>query len=253
MKLEGSDPIRSLVGLRVPDRTRGVGLVVNSRHRAANPDVRSFTVVGRSGAALTEMWRPTGPRIAAGRASGLVVDVMCRLLGVATEPPANPLLNFWLTHWLTETLRARAALAQCSPGLARSGRAITLDELLHHHPSIAWNEALPAVLVELAEFCAERLLDYSATSSWEDVREGVIDGRFVVPGIEASAAEWFDEGSFARWVALRGVSSQVVSSAMFQSADDEARYLLTNVLEMLFDATLWETLELPDLQKRERG
>lgn len=202
-------PADPLVGFLAPAAWDAVGLVATGRVRplrpadrvgstAADPDVepigpgpvRSTVLAHRDGgvcSVLEMAGRP--PEVLERAPEGWVADVLARALGRATPPPAESLAGWAEAAWLHEV----ATIALAKPGGIRSwGRVARLHPL--HPPGAALPGALLAVEAQAIDL----------QSSWTRMRllSGIAPTVTVRPpgGLPTTLADWFDDGSFSRWV-----------------------------------------------------
>jgi len=193
------DPHACLVGWVAPPHVEAVGLSIlapdtpDPKHAGgrqqpdlAVPDRRWTTLVTRdglvvalSGYAGDERRRPAP--------FPSTLDVLGRSLGLSTpKPPVE--VSYWLDCcWLDNILAA----------VLVASRSLGVDDLLDAHPlrELVPDARTPTELRAAVE-------TYTATTSWAMVRESWTeppldahppDGDLIRP------ADWFDDGSFARW------------------------------------------------------
>lgn len=211
-------PADPLVGFLAPAAWDAVGLVATGRARPLRPTDRTgagsptgpagrapadhevgpiepgparSTVLahrdGRACAVLEVGGRP--PEVIDAAPEGWVADVLARALGRPTPPPAEPLAAWVEAAWLHQV----AGIALAAPGRIRSwGRVARLHPL--HPPGRVLPGALLAVETQAIDL----------QSSWTRMRllSGIAPATTVHPpgGLPTTLADWFDDGSFSRWV-----------------------------------------------------
>lgn len=193
-------PADPLVGFLAPEDWLAIGLVARGRAWPIDPagaaaeadPVRITSLAGRDGTATSLLTRAAEPvQVIEDAPAGWVADVLARTLGRPTPPPATALSTWVEAAWLDRI----ADLVLESPGRVRHW-----DVLARLHPLAAPGAALPGVLLAVES----RALDLE--SSWCRMRRLWGGGPPVAaaqapPGGRAVALQdWFDDGSFARWV-----------------------------------------------------
>jgi len=178
-----------LCGFDAPAHWDVVGIVARglARPLAAGAMPRGEVVVvhlqARSGASCSMIGAAPGPLQPAGAAcGGRLVDVCRRTLGLPTDPPDTPPLQWWAARWL-DLLVGVAGLE-----LHRSGH-----ELVGHFPGPP-----PAAPADLDDLEAHGLR-LGRTTAWSSLRAAAAAGTLAVPGITPGHAAWMDDGMFARW------------------------------------------------------
>lgn len=231
---EVAHPADPLVGFLAPEEWAAIGLVTCGRAWADDPEgagtgrrvhagpvvltdavatpVRITSLFGRDGTHTSLLTRAEGPvEVIDEPPAGWVADVMARALGLPTPPPESTLSTWVEAAWLDRI----ADLALDSPGRVRSWRA-----LARLHPLAGPGPELPGVL--LATEC--RALDLE--SSWTRMR---LLWRGRPPAAPALAPpggrpidlqDWFDDGSFARWVARDLVPGEDLLPAIVDALPD---------------------------------
>lgn len=121
--------------------------------------------------------------------TGRFVGFCHRLLQLPTPPaPASP-GRVWTAVWFDAVL---TLVTERSPG----ERSLRWREVAQCHPvpaALSLRDPLrPEHLVQLAE--------HPLAESWEAVRLATIAGEWQWPDTPVGAAEWFDAGSFGRWL-----------------------------------------------------
>ncbi len=99
--------------------------------------------------------------------TGPIDDLCHRIVGLDTRPPDSPVRGFLDTLWLDRVL----GMALDRP---LGTRGPTLRQVLALRPD---------------------------GLDWSDLRRRCVVGSLVIPGIRPTDANWFDDGSFARWSA----------------------------------------------------
>jgi hypothetical protein len=191
-------PADPLVGFLAPDGWTALGLV--TRGRAWSRDladaepvpVRITSLFGRDGTATSLLTRAEDAVEVLDEApAGWVADVLARALALPTPPPETALSTWVEAAWLDRI----AELVLDSPGHVRRW-----DALARLHPLAAPGAVLPGVLLAVES----RALDLE--SSWTRMRRLWCGGPPVTPdlappgGRPIDLPDWFDDGSFSRWV-----------------------------------------------------
>ncbi|MGI8710425.1 MAG: hypothetical protein ACR2LA_05470 [Acidimicrobiales bacterium] len=206
---DAAHPGDPLVGFVAPESWYAIGLVASGQVRPLSGDQVSdaatggrccaTTLVGRDGCwasiiadadADADSRRPT---VLEGVPSGWVADSLARCLRHATPPPGSSPAAWLEAAWLDRV---------ASGVLARPGGPWCWRYLAERHPSGGHGPL--ASPVELAD----RTRAFAASRSWEvlrlrhaaDMVAHVGAERPPGPGSVLDAAQWFDDGSFSRWV-----------------------------------------------------
>lgn len=197
--LDGRHPTDALLGHTAPDDWHAVGIATHgwAYHVADRGDPRRrrqrvhvVTLLSRNGEhahrtradddALSQVLDGEPP-------TGEQVDLLRRVLGLATDPPPCDPSTYWSIEWLSALLGADHPVDTLADAVAlhpvthllRRGTALdaadTLDVLTAFHRVLTWGR-----MRELAG------LD-----------------RFSVPDLSPDDAAWLDDGSFARFVLNR--------------------------------------------------
>lgn len=191
------DPLASLVGWVAPPTWDALGVsgpVEAWRGgRSAGPDdpggdaTRCTVLLERDAEAIMLAEMPGGGVAPTPAFADPITDVLSRALGRPTLPP-DMTTAAWFEHRWIDALTT-AALA--TPGL------LTWDDAAALHPLCDGGRVAPETLA-LASLAAEQGI------SWQSLRAGtslVVDGTHHPAGGSAVAlANWFDDGSFARWI-----------------------------------------------------
>ena len=165
------------------DHADPYGRAGSGRPLAAAPVV-VVHLQARTGPSRSVVGPPGGPFEAmSGPPAGRLADLCRRCLGLATAPPAMSVLHWWAAQWLDrlagepglESARHEPDLVASFPGGAPFGPSRDLAALEHHG----------------------RLLE--ASCPWPALRQAAAAGAIAVTGIDAGAADWMDDGMFARW------------------------------------------------------
>lgn len=174
LPLDGVAPAEFLLGTRAPDHWSVLGTAVRAQARplsgrgaATAADVvvlvpRRGPVVGRLRQGDRVITEP--PR------SGVTLDCLRRALTLPTPPPETPVIALLAITWLERVLAAGPR------------RRLTWPEVQALHPAWSMSEEL------------ERAFE------WGRMRNLVIEGKWPEASVTAEEAEWFDVGSFSRWV-----------------------------------------------------
>lgn len=197
--LDGKHPTDILLGQVAPDDWHAVGIATHGwayhvvergeperrRHR-----VHVVTLLSRSGE-HAHRTRSDDPAIADALdgelPAGEQVDLLRRVLGLATEPPPCDPSTYWSIEWLS--------------ALAGAGReVVTLVDALALHPVTHLLER--GIALDTAD-TLDVLTAFHRVLTWGRMRELAGLGRFTVPDLTPHGAAWLDDGSFARFVLNR--------------------------------------------------
>lgn len=212
--VETPHPADPLVGFLAPEDWTAIGLISRGRAWSDDPEgtgtgsrvhvgsvvltdavatpVRITSLFGRDGSATSLLTRADEPlEVIEDAPEGWVADVMARVLGRPTPPP-----GWSLSTWVEATWLDRIA----DLVLAEPGRVRRWNALARLHPLAAPGSALPGVLLAVET----RALDLE--SSWQRMRHlwcgALPSGPDLAPpgGRPIDLPDWFDDGSFARWI-----------------------------------------------------
>lgn len=191
-------PYEVLVGWRAGPGHDVVGLVTRGTSRpvpapgATSPDVphpvRVTHLMDRDGATATVLDGLGRSTLIETPPEGLVADALARVLGRPTPPPELTVGTLVETGWLD----AVAQVAFHGPEQLRSW-----SQVAQLHP-LAGCGPTPS-----ADHLAGDVRELEATSSWSRLRRlsriHLLTSSRPPGGGEVSPADWFDDGSFARW------------------------------------------------------
>ena len=241
---EVEHPADALVGFLAPDAWTALGLTTSGRAWTALPHgagtghpgrvggvvltdaettpVRLTTLFGRDGHATTVLSRAGQPAEVIEEApAGWVADVVARCLGRPTPAPELALSTWVEAAWLDRI----ASLVLEAPGRVRRWAA-----LARLHPLAPPGAALPGVLLAVES----RALDLE--SSWQRMRRLWSGGAPVPPdlappgGRPIDLQDWFDDGSFARWVTRNLVAGEDLLPAVVDALPDALAHELLESL-----------------------
>lgn len=219
-------PADVFVGYLAPAECSALGLVSSGRQWSLDPGapeaptpLHVTVLFDREGASASVLSRPDAePETISDVPEGWVPDLMSRCLGLSTPPPDTTLGEFIERTWLDR-------LAQSV--FARPGEIRRWRDVARHHP-LSREKSTPGVLLAVHTHALE------AESSWARMRvlwsrDAPASLPHQVPGGRPIAlADWFDDGSFCRWV---------------QRNLPEADQLLPGVLDALPDSVGTELLD----------
>lgn len=208
-------PTDPLVGFVAPEAWHAIGLVAGGRGRAlpgAPPPAEGLlgeqvvtAVVDRDGTWASMLGHPGEPGQAlASTPLGCTPDALHRCLGLATPSPSEG-PGAWLeTVWLD---RMAALVLGERPGALRSWRSLTDHHPLSGHRGLSSPEEL-----------ARRTATFAASHPWNLLRiryaaeSAAALGATPPPGAGTvvEASQWFDDGSFSRWVMRNLPPAEVV-------------------------------------------
>lgn len=222
-----------LLGWRAPATCRAIGAIAGgwaTRLDDDGPDngqpagrCRVACVMDRGGriAARTEIG---GRVIGEAPTAGRMVDCMFRCFGLATAPPEAPAVQMLTRLWLTEIIDTSRLL----------GRRLRWADAIRLHPAartIAAGDRQPDDDFEHILTLAGRCL------SWGRMRRQCARGDWVHPSIDASLADWMDDGMFARW-ALGGLpgTDALLREAITHMCEQDGNRLGTAVSDQIVAA-----------------
>ena len=231
---EVAHPADPLVGFLAPENWSAIGLVTRGRAWTDDPagggaggrvhagtvvltdavatPVRITSLFGRDGTVTTLLTRADQRiEVIDEPPAGWVADVMARALGLPTPPPESTLSTWVEAAWLDRI----ADVVLESPGRVR--RWNTLARL---HPLAPPGAALPGVLLAVES----RALDLE--SSWTRMRRlwdgapSAAPGLAPPGGLPVDLSDWFDDGSFARWITRHLVPGEDLLPAILDALPD---------------------------------
>jgi hypothetical protein len=190
--LEAGDPVEHLLGVEARPHVDVIGIAAGGRSLRLDLDVeaasagRVIHLLDRAGTSITRMLHDEGRPLVVGPSGeiqqGRIADVCRRAFGLATAPPPGDCVSLVIDLWLGRVIAAAADRPH-----------LTWDEVVGLHP-VARTPCTPAQL-------AERTVDIGQRIRWSTVRQGYIDGEIDgYGGVDASIAEWMDDGMLARWL-----------------------------------------------------
>lgn len=212
-------PADPLVGFLAPPHWTVLGLTTTGRAWRAVPGpegppeaVRITTLFDRHGEASTILTTAEGGEEAIEEApGGWVADVVARALGRPTPAPDVSLSAWVEAAWLDRI----AELVLDQPGQVRRWAA-----LARLHPLAPTGPARPGVLLAVET----RALDLE--SSWGRMRRlwrsgpPVPAGLAPPGGVPVELPDWFDDGSFSRWVTRDLVPAAELLPAVLDALPD---------------------------------
>jgi hypothetical protein len=184
----GEDLFEQALGLVAPGGCAAVAMAAGGRAWRAGGqgfDVVIAHALLRAGASATYLTDPSGePLLLDGDPDGQVPDLCRRVLALPTPPPTLETDGYLTRLWLDRLLESAAA----RPGHLGRVQALAL------HPAAqasSFGEALTWLHVAVAAH------QFGVVVPWAVLRR-----RFAAGGDEraARAADWFDDGSFSRWM-----------------------------------------------------
>jgi hypothetical protein len=164
--------------------------------------IRATVVLNRCDHAASVLDLPNGDRqVLSDRPAGWAADVLARALRLPTPPPAESLAAWVEAVWLDRI----AAVVLSRPGEVRSWR-----RLAHLHPLSPSGPALPGALLAVETQALDLQSSWSRMRHlWSSGPSADNDDDDTQPSVSAPPApggtvvplpEWFDDGSFSRWV-----------------------------------------------------
>lgn len=185
------------------------------RFAADPPSTRMTLAVERHGDVLLRFDEDHGTTTIE-RVTGPMVDHLSRAVARPTSPPELTPGALVELHWLDRI----AAIVLERPGAA------TWPALAACHPL---GDGLPADPTTLAL----ATLAHDATTTWASLRAAsadVISSELPPSGDVVHAAEWFDDGSYARWTSRDLPPADVLLEAVLTNLADEAAAQLVQAL-----------------------
>jgi len=200
-------PADPLVGFLAPPAWDAIGLVSSGRIRPYEPEppprdvdadsgapnrVRATVLAGRDGQVASILEREGDAiEVLDSPPEGWVPDALARSLGRSTPPPTDRLARWVETAWLD---------AVATKALAAPGRIRSWPDVARLHPLAPPGRALPGALLAVV---AEAI---DLESSWGRIRHLWAARPSPAPtagppgGLAVPIEQWFDDGSFSRWV-----------------------------------------------------
>jgi len=182
-----------LFGLLAPPGTQAVALALTGRADtdAAPHRVRVEVAVDADGRSRSRVRSAADGHVLVedDDASGLLVDALHRVLGLAAPGPPPPFGRLVLGVWC-----AGLAAALRAGGPLTWPRAAALHPAVSSHPSTSPLEHPPPSPESIAEWTTA----VDAPSRWESLRRRVATGSHVVD-LRPSDADWMDATTFGRW------------------------------------------------------
>ncbi len=232
-------PADPLVGFLAPDAWDVIGLAASGRtHQLPGqppPDaalefgaVRVTAVHGRDGSWASVVDDDDGPpRLLTDAPEGWVPDALSRAFAHPTPPPTE-LPGAWLEAIWMDLL---AAVVLQAPD-----KHWSWAELAGRHP-FAGDGGLVS-----PEVLAQRTLAFSTTRTWRGLRRRLAntfrsDAVIHPPDVGSiiDAADWFDDGSFSRWVQRDLIGAPILLPDLLavlpESLGDQVQTALTTVVE----------------------
>jgi hypothetical protein len=180
--------------------------------------IRATVVLDRCDHSMSVLDLPDGDRqVLSDRPAGWAADVLARALRLPTPPPAKSLAAWVEAVWLDRI----AAVVLSRPGEVRSWR-----RLAHLHPLSPSGPALPGALLAVetqaldlqSSWTRMRQLWSSGPSADDDEATEPLERAPLAPGGTMMALpEWFDDGSFSRWVQRNLPPADVVLPAVLDA------------------------------------
>ncbi|MCB0977264.1 MAG: hypothetical protein KDB02_07360 [Acidimicrobiales bacterium] len=222
---DGTDPLASLVGWVAPDRFHALGLTVSGcRYEVAGsegdratsaPGRLRFTILlDRHGEPVLVGEDQTGRRFVGREPSGPVADSLHRCLARPTPPPDHGPGTWIEASWLD-------SIAEQS---SRRPGHVTWSEASLLHP-LSGGEVVEPESLALATMAAE-------DSTWGDLRQRhhVDSAPHPPAGTAMHPSDWFDDGSFARWVERDLPPIDDLLEVVFATVADSVAIAIMNAL-----------------------
>jgi len=184
-------------------------------------DVRVDALVTATGEIHSQVHHPEGPAPVSGRAGGVVVDALHRVLGIPVPGQAPPLLDLVTGMWFHEVMR----LIDSGSGLGWADVAAA-----HLQPDSRSTPSLPPASEEVVAASIRRLAD---DACWERLRMAAVVGRLAAPELDAHEAEWMDATMFGRWMVDSFPSFDALSRRLHDVGAPDAALRIAGVLSRL--------------------
>lgn len=197
-------PADELIGFRAPEEWTAFGIAAPGRafplpdhaadEGAAPPDasrrIRLVHLVARSGLTHVQVRGPDDTAVGGPwDVTGSLDDVCRRVLALPTARPASTPADLWTRLWLD-------ALVGLDPD-----ELLCWSDVAGAHPAVEMVAASdPSMRTTASEHLVSAGRALSRIHTWEGLRQRCAAGELRLAGLEADAAGWFDEGSFARWI-----------------------------------------------------
>jgi hypothetical protein len=197
LPLEGRHPADALLTMAAPDDWWALGVATGGWARPLDDSGTVGERLGRvaTGLAVTRSAdvvsrvRFKGRTISEPPGYGAVLDNLQRAMGLATAPPTARVGLLFATQWLEAVIPAAAAEQ-------RAGKSFEWRDACELHPAFtvlrAQESGFHCSDVAIAALAMERVCD------WERLRWLVVGGSWPCTNVSATAAAWFDAGSFSR-------------------------------------------------------
>lgn len=209
LPLDDRHPTELLLGFTAPEHWRAVGMAtggwayhVDDR---AKPDrrrqrVHLVTLVARSGEIAHRVHVEGDDRVSAQLAAtdtpvGEQIDLLRRVLGLATEAPPCEASIYWAIDWLSGLLATDAdELSTWDDVCDRHAARRVLE---HVDPTDGGRRDIAVTDFDLVLRAFGRVCD------WPTLRRAASQDRFEAPELTATDAAWLDDGAFARFLLNR--------------------------------------------------
>jgi len=229
LPLDGAHPTEVLLGLTAPEHWHAVGLATSgwAYHVAERSDpgrrrrrVHVVSLLSRSGEhahRTTSDDVDLAARLAGEAPVGEQVDLLRRVLGLATDPPPVDAAAYWSIQWLV-------ALVSADPP------ATTFAEALALHPAL---RLLRRELCTVDDDVEDVLAAFHRVLTWSRLRQLAADGRHETADLAPDDAGWLDDGSFARFVLNRCAPLHVLRARLAAHVPDDVARAVADLLDRL--------------------
>lgn len=209
--VDGRCAAAGLIGLRAPEGTSAAGVTIV----AASPEPDGSEWTARVSVALDDGGRlahridprpePLGEE--SGPPSGLLVDALHRVLGLASpgEPPM--LWELALGWWLRDVAEA-----------ARDADGWSAADMVHMHPGLDRADGADGGRLPTAAEIASATEEVVGDTSWARLHDLASRGPGGLPDLTAEDAAWMDPTMFARWVVGGLPPAAAVAAALERTA-----------------------------------
>ncbi len=189
--------------------------------RPGGHDIRVDALVTAAGEIHSQVHHPEGPAPVSGRAGGVVVDALHRMIGIPAPGQAPPLVDLVTGMWFHEVMR----LIDSESGLGWADVAAA-----HLQPDSRSTPLLPPASEEVVAASIRRLAE---DACWERLRTAAVVGRLTAPELDAHEAEWMDATMFGRWMVDSFPSFDALSRRLHDVGAADAVLRIASVLSRL--------------------
>lgn len=191
-------------------------------------EVRVDALVTDTGHIRSQVHLPDGVQPVQGRAGGVVVDALHRLLGLPCPGPTPPLTAMAEGLWFIEILRrdaAGAGLSWADVARAQTERRSTAGTDTDAGTGTGTPPSPEVVAASIAEL--------ADGADWDHLRRAAAIGRMSAPELDPDEAAWMDATMFARWMVESFPSRQQVLDRLERHGPTAASRGVREVLDRI--------------------